>query len=279
MWTRRAWLASAASLAFAQDAEPVFSCPMDPEVRSKLPGKCSKCGMALRAGVADLTEYELDVEAVPRHAPAGRPIELIFRVRQPNGGKAVRDFEMIHEKLFHQFLVSDDFQYFAHEHPQLQSDGSFRLQVTLPKPGVYRLLSDFLPAGGTPQMIARTLVTSGNRGPFRPAVLAPDLAPKAGVSLWMEPEKQIAGKRTLLFFQMNPSDGFEKYLGAWGHLLAISNDFIDAVHSHPEIADGGPRMQFNLYFPREASYRVWLQTQRKGVVNTAAFTVPVERLK
>ncbi|MEJ7609534.1 MAG: hypothetical protein WKF37_25490 [Bryobacteraceae bacterium] len=35
-------------------------------------------------------------------------------------------FERIHEKLFHLFLVNQDLVTFAHEHPELQADGSFR---------------------------------------------------------------------------------------------------------------------------------------------------------
>ena len=44
-------------------------------------------------------------------------------------------------------------------------------------------------------------------------------------------------------------------------------------------ADGGPNIQFNLFFPRARTYRIWVQFQRKGVVNTASFTVPVSELK
>jgi hypothetical protein len=62
-------------------------------------------------------------------------------------------------------------------------------------------------------------------------------------------------------------------------MLAVSNDLIDTIHSHPFIADGGPQLQFNIFFPREATYRIWVQFQRKGVVNTVAFTLPVEQLK
>jgi hypothetical protein len=38
-------------------------------------------------------------------------------------------------------------------------------------------------------------------------------------------------------------------------------------------------MQFNIFFPREAAYRVWIQFQRKGVVNTVVFTIPVTALR
>ena len=80
----------------------------------------------------------------------------------------------------------------------------------------------------------------------------------------------------MLFFRVSPSEGLQQYIGAWAHLLAVSDDLIDTIHSHPFIADGGPSLQFNLFFPRAATYRVWIQLQRNGVVNTVAFTVPVQ---
>ena len=49
--------------------------------------------------------------------------------------------------------------------------------------------------------------------------------------------------------------------------------------TNPFLADGGPQIQFNMIFPRARTYRVWVQFQRKGVVNTAVFTVPVSELK
>jgi hypothetical protein len=99
------------------------------------------------------------------------------------------------------------------------------------------------------------------------------------VSLTTDPPQPIAGQKTMMFFHIEPADGIEKYIGAWGHMLAASDDLIDMIHTHPFIADGGPQMQFNVYFPREHTYRIWVQFQRKGVVNTAQFDVPVQELK
>ena len=62
-------------------------------------------------------------------------------------------------------------------------------------------------------------------------------------------------------------------------MLAASEDLIDLIHTHPFIADGGPNMQFNLTFPRPGTYRVWVQFQRKGVVNTVRFDIPVQELQ
>jgi hypothetical protein len=105
--------------------------------------------------------------------------------------------------------------------------------------------------------------------------LAPQQAENVRVSLRLDPEQPMAGKKTMLFFELDPSDGLEQYLGAWGHLLAASSDLIDLVHQHPAWEERARNVQFNLIFPRPGIYRIWVQFQRKGVVNTAAFNVPV----
>jgi len=113
-------------------------------------------------------------------------------------------------------------------------------------------------------------------------VPAIDLGPKHGsnlsVSLRLEPAAPLAGKKTILFFELSPADGLEPFLGAWAHLLAASHDLVDTIHTHPFFAEGGSAMQFNLFLPRAATYRIWLQTQRRGVVNTVSFTVKVSEI-
>jgi len=276
-------LVSAAGLLLrAQDTE--FVCPMDRDVRSKSPGSCPRCGMKLVAGLPMPVEYPMDFRADPPSLPAGREVTLAFRVLDPGTGRPITRFEIIHEKLFHLFLVSQDLEYFSHEHPALGRDGWFRLKTRLPKPGVYRLLADFDPTGGTPQLAARTFSTAGWSAPLAGSIAHPpqDLTPQRGtnvnVSLTLDPEIPLAGKKTMLVFQVAPADGLQQFIGAWAHLLAVSNDLIDTIHSHPFLADGGPQMQFNLFFPRAAPYRIWLQLQRDGVVNTVSFTLHVKAL-
>jgi hypothetical protein len=280
---RRFWIAAGLNLLLLGQ-DPGFVCPMDPEVRSAAPGKCPRCGMKLVAGIPTRVEYALDFRAEPRQIPAGREVTLEFRVLDPKTGKPVTRFETVHEKLFHLFLVSQDLEYFSHQHPQLGRGGWFRLKTRLPKPGTYRLLADFDPSGGTPQLSARTFSTAGYVAPLENSIPhpAPDLALKRGpnlqVELITEPAVPVAGKKTMLFFRLHPADGLEQYIGAWAHLLAVSDDLIDTIHSHPFLADGGAQMQFNLFFPRPASYRLWVQFQRNGVVNTVAYTLPVKAL-
>ncbi|HXM44066.1 MAG TPA: heavy metal-binding domain-containing protein [Bryobacteraceae bacterium] len=273
-----------AALLCAQQAIE-FTCPMDRDVRSKTPGKCRRCGMTLVANLPEPLEYPVDLRVDPPRIPSAQPIRLEFRIADPETGAPVKRFEIVHEKLFHLFIVSQDLQYFAHLHPQLGGDSVFRLDTTLPRPGAYRLLADFYPTGGTPQLAPKTITTAGYTTPLESAIprLAPDLSPKRGenleVELKLDPPQPIAGRKTMLFVHLTPADGLELYIGAWAHLLAVSDDLVDTIHDHPFIADGGPDMQFNLFFPREAAYRVWIQFQRKGVVNTVAFTIPVTALR
>jgi hypothetical protein len=99
------------------------------------------------------------------------------------------------------------------------------------------------------------------------------------VEMTTDPPQPIAAQKTQIYFKLTPADGLEKYIGVWAHMLAASDDLIDMIHTHPFIADGGPQVQFSLEFPRARTYRVWVQFQRKGVVNTAHFDIPVKELE
>ena len=45
-----------------------------------------------------------------------------------------------------------------------------------------------------------------------------------------------------------------------------------------DLSDSSPFLSRFLFFPRPATYRLWVQFQRRGVVNTVAYTVPVRAL-
>ena len=256
--------------------DPVYFCPMDRDVRSNSPGNCSRCGMKLVAGVPDPVEYHLDLTVTPRNPKPGEKVHLKFDVHDPWKNNPVKKFNTVHEKLFHAFIVSEDLQVFIHDHPVWVND-TFEYEMAFPKSGMYRVLSDFYPEGATPQLIAKTIFVAGNAPP--PAALKQDYSPKAAQNIKVEvsmfPSKPIAGRNTQLRFNITPGEGLEKYLGAWGHMLAASDDLIDMVHTHPFNADGSSEIQFDLTFPRARVYRVWVQFQRNGIVNTVHFDVPV----
>ena len=99
---------------------------------------------------------------MPRTLEPGQPAQLTFAIHDPWKGRPVTNFQLVHEKLFHMFVVSQDLEFFVHNHPVFQPDGSFRYDnLKLPKAGMYRVLGDFYPDGATPQLIAKTMIVPG----------------------------------------------------------------------------------------------------------------------
>ncbi len=275
-----------AELLKSGESAGLFVCPMDPDVRSDRPGACSRCGMSLVLGIPKRLEYAVELETSPRAIQVGKDVDLSFDIREPDTEEPLYHFQLVHEKLLHMFIVSDDLEYFLHEHPVFGADGTFRFRTRFPRAGLYRVIADFYPQGGAPQLAVNTVLVSEKPGDLtlQPISLTPDMSPRTAenvkIELATEPAQPIAGLKTLMFFRLTPDEGWEQFLGAWGHMLAASEDMVDLIHNHPFLSypeDG--RVQFNMIFPRPGTYRVWVQFQRQGVVNTAHFDVPVEELK
>lgn len=134
-------------------------------------------------------------------------------------------------------------------------------------------------------MIANTVMVPGNGFALEPARIHANVSPRqtenSRVELKLTPEHIVAGQKALMVLRITPDEGIEPYLGAWGHMLAASSDLIDMMHNHSfEAIDAKGKafkeLPFNVTFPRAGAYRVWVQFQRQGVVNTVAFDIPVD---
>jgi hypothetical protein len=256
-----------------------YVCPMDPDIRSTTAGNCSRCGMKLVLGIPDPEEYPVDLTLDPASFRPSENVQLVFKISDPRTNQPVKKFEIVHERLFHLFIVSSDLKYFVHDHPRFTpGTGEFRYETKFPKSGMYRTLADFYPSSGTPQLAPKTIFVPGEGVSLEETRLTPDLAPQKSKNTEVEllighPE---AGSSSQLIFRVKPADGLQKYLGAWAHMLIASDDTIDLLHEHPTNADGGQDLSFDLTFPRPRVYRIWVQFQRQGVVNTVAFNVAVQ---
>ena len=154
-----------------QKKSAAYRCPMDPDQISGKPAKCSKCGMnLLPVDDAELLRFPMELTTQPRSFRSGEKVRLQFRITNPVTKERVKEFDVVHEKLFHLFVISQDLEFFDHIHPELLADGSFIVDITFPRPAHYRLYADLLPTGGTPQLIQKNLTTSDC--PDRPVFFA-----------------------------------------------------------------------------------------------------------
>ncbi len=79
--------------------------------------------------------------------------------------------------------------------------------LAFPELGLYRMLADFYPDGGTPQLAVKTLIVPGKSQ--NPARLVRDYSAKEAANLRVElvtdPPQPIAGTKTMLFFRVTPA--------------------------------------------------------------------------
>ncbi len=267
------------------DAPDAYWCPMHPDVRSSAPGKCPICGMALvPIPPPRLGEYRMDVAATP--ARGGGISRLRITLREPDTDRRVASFATIHERLLHVFIIDRSLQFFRHVHPDPLGDGAFELREQIP-PGEYVVIADFLPQGGVSQMVQRAIVTPGYTGPLFPA--PPDLSGDTaaertvnGMRVQLDARNLKAGREAVLRFTLSdaatgtPVTDLEPFLGAPGHMLIVNADLTEADHVHPEEPTArGTSITFQPLLPAGGFYRLWLQFQRKGVVNTVPFVISV----
>jgi heavy metal-binding protein len=281
------------------DEAAAYVCPMHPDYISDIVGKCPRCGMDLvLAAPYDTREYRLDVQTVPAVIKAGEPATLRFKIFHPGTGDAITNFEVVHDKRYHLFVLSQNMEFFQHIHPDEQADGTWSINVTLPKPGYYKALSDFLPSGGSSQFISRQIVTAGYTGDLvgDSAQLVPDTVYTKTVddltaTVVYEPATLVAGLFGHLRFSLTdtktsrPVTDLQTYLGAFGHSLIMSEDMVDYVHSHPidllpagtnlEDFRGGPTVTFEGLMPKPGRYRAWTQFRRNNKVYTFVSTFQV----
>lgn len=237
--------------------------------------------------------FTLEVVSNPRQPRAGEPAELTIQVRRRETGKPVTDFEVEHERLIHFMVVSRDLSQFSHEHPELGKDGKFTLTYTFPTGGEYRLFADLAPKGAGSVVLMQPIKIAGPP-PNGPDVLKSNASPVAVVDgMRIAPKGDahtfVSGRTLPMTFVVSeeksgaPVTDIQPWLGAVAHLILLQEDGATFVHSHPDETEPSNgksgRITFLARFPKPGVYRGWLQFQRAGKVETAAFTVEAQEVK
>jgi hypothetical protein len=190
----------------------------------------------------------------------------------------VLEYDVDHDVDLHLIAVRRDLSGFQHVHPELGTDGVWRVPVAL-DPGTWRLFADF-----TPTALGENLTLGADLsvpGEYSPAPL-PAASPTAEVDGFtvvltgsLEPGQE--SELTLSISRDGrPVTDLQPYLGAAGHLVVLRDGDLAYLHAHPvdEAArTSGPHVRFATTVPSVGDYRLFLDFQHDGVVRTAAFTI------
>lgn len=297
----------------APDEEIAWVCPMHPSYTSTAAGTCPICGMQLvQTRPYDTRDYRLEFRSEPAQVRPGEKVSLFFRFLHPATGDVVKEFEVVHTKELHLFVISQDLEFFEHIHPTMRADGTWVIETSVPKAGYYQVLCDFMPKGGSGQFLTAALVTAGYAGDLATdsAHLTPDKALKKSAgdltaALSFNPVQPASCQYVHLNFNLTdtntgrPVTDLQTYLGQFSHMLLMSEDMQCYVHSHPinlisagedaaqipeyiiapdaDLATirGGPQVTFDALMPKSGMFRAWAQFQRNDEVRTLAFTFNV----
>lgn len=235
--------------------------------------------MAMGAAIGGLSLSSGGVTLVPAETAfqAGKRQRLSFKITGPQGA-AVTTYAIVHDKPLHLIVVRRDLSGFQHLHPVMASDGTWSIDLTLARPGIYRMIADFTAVVGG-QQVATTLGSDLTvAGDYAPEALpAPaQAAETGGFRVAYEGKPDTASTQPLLM-SVTGADGkgatLDPYLGAFGHLVVMREGDLAYVHVHPEtqLVDG--KVKFWLALPSAGSYRMFFDFQVAGTVHTAAWTV------
>jgi hypothetical protein len=209
---------------------------------------------------------------------AGQEASLQFQVFDPKG-QPIRHLEHVHERPIHLLIVSPDLAEFEHIHPEVDEYGVWQVKHRFGHGGKYRLYADLTPPGSKQRVEAFDVEIGGPRRSPLPLSAA---APK--VPVVFENAKSLrAGQDLELHFALQLS-AHEPYLGAWAHVVIAGENFSSFLHAHPiegqvheHEAHGPPPtlLRVAAVFPQAGRYKLWLQVQVAGRVETIPFVVDV----
>jgi hypothetical protein len=220
--------------------------------------------------------YSLEISRTT-YAP-GAPKDVRLRVRDEDGRVVEHFDEEAPGVRMHLIVVRRDLGDYQHLHPQLQSDGSLRQSLSLPRAGSYRAFADF-EIDGQKHVLGVDLLASGTFTPEalpRPTRIA--VVDGYRVALSASPH---AGAETEMSFEITRAGHpvrLDPYVGARGHLVALRVGDLAYSHVHPsEEPTSNGSVDFMTEFETAGAYRLFLQFNSGGAVHTVAFTFEVAR--
>lgn len=261
--------------------------------------------LSLTSCIETHKHYSANLTVTPESITSANPVDLTFEIRDPKG-ELSRELEIIHEKPMHLFMVSEDLSVYFHEHPQQQSNGTFRLPFTFPNGGKFKIFIDFKPKGDEQTVESFDLEVEGET-PDEVELVPDEKYEKTVGSLLvkMKPNAELRKQKDLMLnFQVfdsetkSPVSDLQNYLGAKAHFVIIRKGLGRFVHAHPmtpdEIAEkgknGGMKMNQSetpddekaskitamTNFPNSGIYKLFAQFKRNDQIITVPFVLEVK---
>lgn len=232
--------------------------------------------------------YSLTVTANPQKISAGEPVQFSFVVIDKRNGSVLKRYRTVMEKLMHVVVVRKDLAYYAHVHPEYDGNGNFTLSHIFPSDGTYEFYVEYSPPDFYENVSIASVVVGSVLNEKSADLAVSELSKTVSdVSVSLSYSHPIRVNDTVDFtYNLKATTGvplsdLEPYLGAFGHMSAVSEDMVTYAHVHPiqipiSVQDrGGPVVQFSTFFPKAGKYKLFTQFKRGGNVFVTDFVIEV----
>ena len=231
--------------------------------------------------------FHTTLRTYPARAQAGIPSKLSFQIGDAANRK-VTNLDIVHERPMHLLVVSEDLAEFYHIHPLPSASGTFDVSHIFPHGGHYKLYADYTPHETGGVIDSLDLNVAGQRRPAVKLTVDPALTRTVGpYRVTLSSDKPlVTGTDLRLSFKVEeaktgqPVHNLQRYLGAWAHIMLVSEDLKDFIHAHPYEPPGAASQNpspIDVYtgFRRPGLYKLWIELQRNGVVTPVPFVFRV----
>lgn len=207
---------------------------------------------------------------------AGERDDFLFNIFTVNR-RLVTEYETDHEEEMHLVVVRRDMTGYQHLHPELMSDGTWKVRMRLREPGSYRAFATFRPENvAQPVTLGVDLEVPGMVD-LR-TIPQPRPTAETGDYTVMIDGEFVAGRPSRVFMNVlhndEPVTDLQPHLGELGHLVLLREGDLAYLHTHPvptTVSD--QTISFDVDFPTPGFYRAFLEFQHLHQVHTVEFTV------
>ena len=239
--------------------------------------------LSLFLGSIAFASDRVQIEPTNKDSFQAGTINYTFKLLDQKLNTEISDQDLIetHTKKIHLLAYDQALKEFNHVHPTF--DGTkWIVELSLPTDGNYFIWAQGELVDGTEfSILTRAKIINGKTE--NPILPLSDI--RTGLDgktiLELSKTKIKPGKMTMLTFKVTRSDGatpiMTPYLGALAHIIATPASGDNLLHVHP-MEDGEPNSgMIHATFPKEGSYRLWIEFIEHDELKTIPISVIVTK--
>lgn len=234
---------------------------------------------SIQAETSSTSRVSLQPE-MPGNYQAGT-FQYTFQLLDQKTNKLVsdQDLNLSHTKKIHLIAYDAALKEFTHVHPTF--DGrTWNVMLNLPTDGSYFVWAqgELLDGTAFSTFVNANLVNGAPKNSTLPLGDVRSASDKETV-FEMAKSKIRAGKMVMLNFKVSRTDGvtpiIAPYLGAFAHVIATPVSGNELIHVHPMKGNEPNSGMIHATFPKEGTYRLWVQFIEHDELKTIPLSVVV----